>query len=250
MDPLTISALAVGYWLTRGEPVPWGERAPGEQTSLLGHEVNAPSQRGRVLPLTLAQRVNRALYLAGELPIEALDPFVVRGMAPSSCPEIYYRLKDFNGGKDPTAPDPATRWTVPNGQIINRTSDCIGGAAWCGGFDRFQPARFGHIYGGWINTDSMLADAMGPQKCFATLERPQVGCFVVAGSGSGGRAESIGHIGTVVNVPVGIPHDTATWWRSLGVVDIAARDGRANRRTTGAGWAPRDSRFVIPIMKG
>jgi hypothetical protein len=205
------------------------------------------SQRGVVIPLTAQQRCNRARYLGGLLDSKALDAYV-RNPKPT-CPDIFYRLKDFNGGKDPTGPDPATRWTKTGSAFTNVTSDCIGGAAWCGGFDRYQPGRF-PLYEGWINTDSMVADAIGAQACFRVLDKPEPGCFVVAASGSGPRDGSIGHIGTVVEIPSGIWSDSEAQWRAVVVVDIAARGVgvRANKATTAYGWYTRQARWVVPAF--
>lgn len=203
--------------------------------------------RGVVLGLSLAEVAQRARYLAGEVQIGALDSHVRRSGAPSDCPVGYYLLKEHNGGKDPTAPDPFDRWTKQGGSTVNRTADCIGGAAWCGGFDRYQPERFKHIYSGWINTDSMRLDAGGPAKCFERLARPEPGCFVVFASGAGGHR--VGHIGTVVDVPAEWDGSELECWKLLGVVDVAARQGRANRRTTGATWAGKSSWFIRSTMQ-
>ncbi len=188
--------------------------------------------RGALVPLKLEQVASRARYLAGLVTDEALDRHV---HAPARlCPIGYYRLDDHNGGKDPNAPDPFSRWAKPGSTFVCVTSDCIGGAAWCGGFDRYQPQRFAHIYGGWINTDSMRLDAGGPAKCFERLERPTPGCFVVFASGAHGHR--VGHIGTVIGVPAEWDAKERECWQALQVVDIAARAGRANRLTTGSGW--------------
>ncbi len=190
--------------------------------------------RGKVLGLTLAKVAERARYLGSP-----------------ECVDGYYLLKDHNGGKDPTAADPFDRWQKEGSAFVNRTADCIGGAAWCGGFDRYQPERFAHIYGGWINTDSMLLDALGRQKCFVTIDRPVPGCFVVAPSHSPGHV--IGHIGTVVSVPAEWDPEIADCWRRVGVVDVASRGAgvRANRETTAAGWfaARKQGAFVRSIME-
>lgn len=191
--------------------------------------------RGRIVPLTPAEVVTRALYLAGERSIHDLDEHVlIRTDTPEYCPTIYYRLKDHNGGTDPTATDPATRWQSVSGRT-NVTSDCVGGAAWCSGFDRYQPMRFGHIYSGWINTNSMLLDARGPGRCFAELDRPEPGALIVCASGT--RGHRVGHVGVVVGYELADwdPADVACW-QAVQVVDIAGRRGRANRRTTGRGW--------------
>lgn len=182
--------------------------------------------RGRVVPLTPAQVVARALYLAGELGADALDPYV-RAPAPS-CPVAAYRLEYPNGGVDPTAPHP---FAAHGGKLV---ADCIGGASWCGGWDRKQPVRFAHLYNGSINTNSMLLDAFGPRWCFETIIRPEPGCYVVCRSGSPGHR--VGHIGVVVSVPAAWDPESRECWESVGVVDVAARRGRANRRTTARGW--------------
>lgn len=211
-----------------------------------------------VLALSAEERRNRMLYLAGEITLDQVKDVAPLSDVPSGyaadvrlgsqkCPAIYYLLKDHNGGKNPLAPDPADRWRKPGSTFVNITSDCIGGQAWCGGFDRFQEKRFAHIYGGWINTDSMRQDAGGPKKCFHRLERPEPGCFVVFASGSGGH--KIGHIGGVVDVPAEYAPTEREWWDELGVVDVAARIGRANKRTTGRTWYRTDAWFIVPTMQ-
>lgn len=180
--------------------------------------------RGLVLPLTLAQVAARARYLGGLAGAEVLDSYV-RHPEPQ-CPDGFYLLHGHNGGKDPRAADPFDRWSKEGSAFVNRTADCIGGAAWCGGFDRYQAGRFEHIYSGWINTDSMLLDAFGPAKCFVPLDRPEPGCFVVAPSGAVGFG--VGHIGVVVDVPAEWDETVADCWRRVVVVDVASRVKRAN----------------------
>lgn len=227
--------------------------------------------RGVVLGLDANARRDRMLYLAGELTYDKLTHMSTRAtdlhrisgyadamgalITPVKCPTFFYLLKDYNGGTDPTAPDPCTRWRKPKTKespnpIENRTADCIGGQAWCGGFDRLQKVRF-PFYGGYINTDSMRMDA-GAKKpaCFRRLDRPEPGCFVVYASDPDGKVHGhkVGHIGGVVSVPAEYAPDTREWWDALGVVDVAARVGRANKRTTGRGWYKTDAWFVIPTM--
>jgi len=230
--------------------------------------------RGLVLPLIQLQIVQRALYLAGEVPIGTLDEHVRRGsMSPSDkCPAIYYLLHDHNGGKDPTASDPADRWSTqaeldryardkkaerPGGlaarlPFVNRTCDCVGGAAWCGGWDRFQNQRFAHLYDGWINTDSMILDARGPARCFVSIGRPVSGTYIVCASGS--LHHAVGHVGVVIGYGLAEwdPLD-AECWRAIDVVNVAAyHDGveasRANRRTTGVGWFGTNAMFLRSTM--
>lgn len=205
--------------------------------------------RGLVVPLSLAQVAARARYLAGEAAADGLDPHV-RSPAPS-CVAGYYQLKDHNGGKDPTAPDPFDRWPFQDkdgGWHTAITADCIGGASWCGGWDRFQPIRFSHIYGGWINTDSMLMDARGPAKCFVELGRPEPGCYVVCKSGSPGHV--VGHIGTIVGVPLEFDPKERDCWKALDVVDVASTGSgkRANTLRTAAGWFGTNAGFIRSVM--
>lgn len=217
--------------------------------------------RGQVIPLTALERRDRMLYLAGELELNRLTHLdtgrvtILSGysdvhgqlITPVKCPAIYYRLQDFNGGSDPYNPDCASRWRV--GTQENRTSDCIGGQSWAGGWDRFQPKRF-PLYGGWINTNSMRMDVRGKSTCFTRLERPELGCYVVYESDPMGKTHGVkvGHIAGVVGVPAEWDPTKVECWEALGVVDVAARVGRANKRTTGKHWFKKDAYFIVPNM--
>lgn len=205
--------------------------------------------RGVVLPLTQQQRVNRMLYLAQKISIVQLDEFVRRAPdTPEYCPDIYYLLHEYNGGKDPTAPDPADRWIKPGGKQVNRTCDCIGGMAWAGGWDRYQPIRFKHIYEGWINTDSMRLDAGGKMKCFIKLDKPEVGCYVVFASGAAGH--KVGHIGGIVGLPSDFNYRDRDAWKAMKVVDCASRSPNpANKLTSGLTWFNTDAWFVRSVMQ-
>ncbi len=214
--------------------------------------------RGRVVSLTPEQVVTRALYLAGERTVHDLDDHVlVRTNTPEGCPTIYYRLTEHNGGTDPTAPDPASRWSEEDATGISHpriTCDCMGGAAWCGGFDRYQPVRMRPSigYGGAFNTNSMILDItlslIGNEvRSFESLRRPEPGSMIVCKSGSPGH--TVGHVGTVVG------YQLAEWdptqracWEAIEVVDVAGRKGRANKRTTGIGWRGTGALFVRSLM--
>lgn len=212
--------------------------------------------RGLVVPLTPGQVVTRALYLAGERTVHDLDEHVlVRSDTPELCPVIYYRLTDHNGGKDPRATDPADRWRTKVDGATFVTSDCMGAAAWCSGFDRYQPSRMPASigYGGWYNTDSMLLDARGPAACFVDVGRPEPGTMITCRSGS--RGHTVGHVGVVVG------YRLAEWdptvrecWEAIGVVDVASRrdrrgnPARANMRTTGRGWFDTGAGFLRSVM--
>jgi hypothetical protein len=220
--------------------------------------------RGLVIDLTQSQILNRMRYLAGEIPLEELDDYIDKDTSrlrklggydeaspgtPTYCPDIFYLLKDHNGGKDPTAPDCATRWSKAGASFVNRTSDCIGGMAWAGGFDRYQPERFSHIYDGWINTNSMIMDARSSSpRCFASLDRPEPGCFVVCGSGSPGH--DVGHIGGVVSVPAEWDPSARECWDAVAVVDVASVGARrANTRRTARGWFGTGALFTVSTMR-
>jgi hypothetical protein len=219
--------------------------------------------RGLVIPLTPEQVVTRALYLAGERTIHDLDEHVLlRTDTPEYCPVIFYRLNGkhdglpaYNGGKDPRATDPADRWTKPGKTFVNVTCDCMGGAAWCAGFDRYQPKRMPASigYGGWYNTDSMLLDARGPARCFIELAKPEPGTMITCASGTPGH--EVGHVGTVVGYRLAEWDPTSReCWEAIEVVDIAARrdrrgmPARANMRTTGRGWFGTGAGFLRSVM--
>lgn len=215
--------------------------------------------RGLVVPLTSDDVVNRALYLAGELSLHDLDDHVRKEGAPEDCPVLFYRLEFPNGGTDPTAPDPGARWSKPGSTFVNRTADCVAGVAWCSGFDRFQPERAAHVWEGRLNCDSMLIEALDHGRCFEVLDRPEPGCIVVYGSrdyDSDGRRDRVGHTAIVTSVPAEWDAAARECWAGLGVVDIAARSGRANARANGTTWfgndkrgERKDSRFLRSIME-
>lgn len=222
------------------------ESPPKESTARLG-------LRGIVVKLTREQIVTRAMYLAGRARLEDLDQHVRKEDAPSECPTIYYLLKGHNGGKDPTASDPSDRWSNPGSTFVNVTCDCSGGNAWMHGFDRFQPKRFSHIYDGWINTDSKMMDASGPQKCFRSVGRPEPGTIIVYKTHKRNGKTIIGHEGTVV----GYRGDLSKWdpkvrknWSLIDVVDVSARGAgqRANLLRDGSWWYGVDSMFLESVM--
>jgi len=226
-------------------------------------------KRGVVLPLTIDQIITRALYLAGKRPLTALDehvrkdPTELRSMGyavseadPIMCPDLFYLLREHNGGKDPTAPDPADRWSEPGKTFQNRTVDCSGGNSWMHGFDRYQPTRMAAAvgYDGWWNTDSKIIDARrtvipgSHPRCFEDLGRPEPGCIITCKSGSYGHA--VGHEGCVVAVHC-LEWDPAmkTCWELVDVVDCAQRSpSRTNKITTARGWFGTGAMFLRSVM--
>jgi hypothetical protein len=201
--------------------------------------------RGLVVTLTPDEVVARALYLAGELTLPEVDDQIRREDAPDECPVLYYRLEYPNGGTDPTAPDPGARWSKPGSAFVNRTADCVAGVVWCSGFDRFQPERAAHIWGGRLNCDSMLIEALNHGRCFEILDRPNPGCIVVYDSqdyDGDNHRDRVGHTGIVTSVPAEWDPSARECWAELGVVDIAARSDRANARANGVTWFGQDRR--------
>lgn len=228
------------------------------------------TKRGLVLPLSTEQIVTRANYLAGKVPLAQLDPYVRRDAVTlrqlggyvvpdldhAFCPDLFYLLKDHNGGKDPCAPDPADRWSKPGSSHVNRTVDCSGGDHWMEGTDRFQRKRQAAEvgYGGWFNTDSKIIDARriiipgsGP-RCYESVARPEPGAIIVCRSGSRGHA--VGHEGRIV------AYRGAEWdpmirecWALIDVVDCSASGRRANNMRTGSGWYDTAAMFLRSVME-
>lgn len=234
-------------------------------------------KRGVVVPLTTEQIVTRALYLAGKRPLSALDEHVRRSPTelaswgyeqvesrPVFCPDLFYRLNGkhdglpaYNGGKDPTAPDPGDRWVKPGSTFVNRTVDCSGGNSWMHGFDRYQPTRMARAvgYDGWFNTDSKIIDARRivirgtTPRCFEDLGRPEVGSIITCMSGSAGH--DVGHEGCVVAI------HTSEWdpkvrelWDLIDIVDCAQRSpSRTNKMTTARGWFGSGAMFLRSVMQ-
>lgn len=137
--------------------------------------------RGKIIKLESDAIARRAQFFVGD----------------KAC---HYHLPYPNGGTDPEK-------AVPYDQTTGGC-DCIGFAAFCAGFDRYQPggksaARLTPFpyYGGYINTDSMVEEATAKGKWFTVLEKPEPGCFIVAASyfSKLRLRRVIGHIGVVVD---------------------------------------------------
>jgi len=130
----------------------------------------------------------------------------------------YSHLPGQSGGFDPRNPDCGSHWELKGRTVV--TSDCVGWYCWVRGVDRFQPVRFAHLYGGWQNTDSIIQDATGPQRCWRRLERPVKGCAVVYPSTFLGKVRlRMGHIACVTDVPAEFAPETTEWWKAVRVVD-------------------------------
>lgn len=241
-------------------------RALDASVALVQHEValalatTAHMDRGRRLPLTADERRTRQLWLAGEVPLLALDNAIDKNIdrvlsingyqTPHAtatsiirCAEGFYLLKDHNGGKDPRAIDPFDRWRKPGEAFVNRTADCAA-MQWSQGADRYQPDLASYIYGGWMNTDSIIVDATTRQKVYRQVRKPARGGMIICASGS--RGHRIGHMGGTPDGDEDFEYGNPASWDRLKVVDIAARNGRANRATTARGWFDTNAIFVVP----
>jgi len=143
----------------------------------------------------------------GPTPDLARAECAIRALSQVGRP-VKYHLPYPNGGTNPSAKGPE--------DVETMQADCIADAAWNRGFDRFQ-YNF-PLYDGYINTDSMLDEAMlrgsntdtGRQIAksapwFKVLAAPLIGCFLVGRTFfSKTRLRNVtGHIGTVVEIHPG-----------------------------------------------
>lgn len=117
---------------------------------------------------------------------------------------IRYRLGA--GGMKPGLPSPAN---------VSNESDCSGFVCWALGISRYQPAY--PFNGGWVNTDSMVADGRAKVGLFSWLDVPRPGAVIVYGR----KDKTVGHCGIVASVDAkyrvtSVIHCSAGNWRSKG----------------------------------
>lgn len=98
------------------------------------------------------------------------------------------RYKLGSGGMNPNSLLPTT----------NMLCDCSGFVCWVLGISRKSEILFYKKFGGWIYTDSMVADINSQVGVLEKLNIPEVGCIVVYGAG-----KEIGHVGLVSEVDNG-----------------------------------------------
>jgi hypothetical protein len=168
--------------------------------------------RGLILGITRGQAVGRALSMLCEM---------VKGRP------INYRLEDYNGGDNPSAPNCA------NMSYGGRTptSDCIGLVLWASGVDRKQPGYKGSR-GEWLNCASLLDDADGDQQF----------CRPITGAGApmaGDWVLTRSHIAMLLR-PDGEDHDPL-------VIDCSPRHGRRNAVGCGGFWSEA-CRVIRPLV--
>lgn len=99
------------------------------------------------------------------------------------------RYKLGAGGMNPNAALPSN---------ANKQCDCSGFVCWILGLSRKTNIPFYGRYGGWIYTDSMVADVNSSAGIFERITTPEPGCIVVFGAGN-----AIGHVGLVSKVSNG-----------------------------------------------
>lgn len=81
--------------------------------------------------------------------------------------------------------------------------DCSGFTAWALGMARVSKDPFFlRAAGGWMNTDSIVADARDPRGLFTLVTVARPGDLIVFGKG---RGRSYGHVGVVTQVKDGKP---------------------------------------------
>lgn len=170
--------------------------------------------RGAIRPTTPAEAVERARSMIGYVPA----PHVLTPAGYQVGP-IEYRLEPgYNGGANPDAAHPAS-WSFG---YRTPTADCVGLVAWAMGFDRYQPDGRFPWWGGWVNTNSMIADATRTRTYFEQIPAPELGCAIVYETQGG----TIGHVGLVVDP---LPAEWGGNWRDLRVIDCAASHSRRHR---------------------
>lgn len=177
--------------------------------------------RGKILGLTRAEAYDRALSM-----VTALLKNKLGELKP-----IAYRLKDYNGGDDPT------RIHCANWSYGERTptSDCIGLLLWSSGVDRKQPGYKGSL-GEWLNCASLIADARGAQVYCRPLkpgEKAEIGDWLLTKD----------HCGLIVR-----PDNDSTDGFDHLVVDCSPRHGRDRAVNTGYPWSEA-CRVFVPTKK-
>ncbi len=179
--------------------------------------------RGKILGLTREEAVRRVLSQI------IVQPAGIDGPKP-----INYRLKDYNGGDDPTAAG-CFSWSYGH---RTPTADCIGLVLWASGIDRKQPGYEG-TRGEWLNCVSLLDDADNGGKYCRKLrmgEQAKPGDWLMTRD----------HIGMIVRPD----NDSADGYDHL-VVDCSPRHGRTHAVNTGYPWSEacvvvRPSTLVYP----
>lgn len=185
--------------------------------------------RGAVRPTTRTEAVQRALAMITAIPAAPAGAPADAGHRP-----IAYRLKDFNGGRDPYAPHCAD-WSYG---LRTPTADCIGFVLWASGVDRYQPGYKGSR-DEWLNCASLLDDADGAKVWCSPVSHVE--------AAPGDWLVTPDHIGMIVR-PDGTTIDETEASEHL-VVDCSPRHGRSRAVNTGYPWSAacrvlRYSRYV------
>lgn len=159
--------------------------------SLSGPAVPAPVVVAPSAPVVVPKPPSVVtIVLIGAVPNLTVDEVEARWERAGQLP-IAYVLGA--GGKDcKSDSDPRSTITRDGKQLFG--ADCTGASNWAEGVPKFQK-NFSQ-YGGWQNTDAIIADARGKQEIWELLDRPVRGCgLVFAGIDfdHDGDRERIGH---------------------------------------------------------
>lgn len=158
------------------------------------------------------------------------------------------------GGTDPAAPSPFGPYRARTGESAASVKakqargriwcDCSGWISWVIGVPRRRP---GYAKGwGYVSTDGLVVDADDP--AVELVEWVPIGGAVEAGEllvyggvdtdGDGDR-DLIGHVGIVLDVPIGWVYNGPASLAHLTVRHCAASGGGGIRTSNGAPWAKR-----------
>lgn len=217
------------------------------------------------------------MKLENNIIIPVSDP-IARARSIMKLANTCYRLKYPNGGVDPRSLHPAADYNSPELKRTIKTLDCSGWVAWVCGYSRLQNGKGKFpafpdtpgISGGYINTNSMIEEALGFNRrqglepyvggrWFSVLTHPVPGCIVVF-HGRNDRYPknpSVGHAGIVSAVPAEqyedkdreqyFRYNTRNHKYGIQVIHCSSRDrvgGKAIAETDGHLWANRGSLFL------
>lgn len=121
-------------------------------------------------------------------------------MRPMTVSELLARARSAQGkGTIYTLGGGVNNPKAANPKDVNGACDCSGYVCWALGMKRFQPDNpfYKGFNGGWVNTDSMFADANTAVGFFHKLPVPVVGALLVFPKQKGAVA---GHVGIITGV--------------------------------------------------
>lgn len=157
--------------------------------------------------------------------IEVLSPAVTLTRA-RACTRIQIEYALGAGGRNPRSSDPRSE-KLRNG-IRRFGLDCSGLVAHAIGFDRYQPNFI--PWGGWVNTDSLIEDALGLRQLVEQVMYPEVGallCFPGVDYDSDGDRDRIGHVAIVSSIARVAEWDpNAPQYHLVDIIDCAGSNSK------------------------